>query len=496
MKLPSSLDFERVFLASIIKNPVVIPDYLDHLSDELFHADIHRIICGAVRNQYKEKKTVDPIILSDYLSNIGVRTCEEHDIPDYIQSITSRSAVGGDKIRLYFVDLMKYKIARSAIRQCIEAQNQIQKNINSSVGEIIAIAEKCLTKAVTAAIEDEYTPVDIYDGLDEFVENLSEQINTGGILTPFKTWNRWWGGLTEGDLTVIAAPPKTGKSTILNYIADSAFCKYNSDKEIKVLILDTELETHRVRTRKVSALSGVNESYIKNGSWTKNEELTDKVQGQFSTINRRIGKVKHLYVANVPMPKICSIVKRWRATDTNPDDLCLVVYDYLKITGESVNDSNKEYQVIGEKCDALKHLMSEVRAAGIAAVQTNSDHDVAMSQRIKWFASNIYMFRKKRPEELAEHGEKWGTHVLYPFCLRNQGPDWENEEYVKEQKQGGVTWTTNQLFIESKNFNLKECGTLAEYKKESENCLDIEEPEDYSPRRGKRKPKVVEEDLL
>jgi replicative DNA helicase len=437
------------------------------------------------------------VIISDHVSNIGLKEQDGTDIPDYINSIVRSNSVSADKIELYFKECFKYKIARKAVKACRETELEINKNLNNPVSSIISIVEKGMAKVGTIEIDDEYKPVDIYDGLAEYLENIGESKVAEGVMTPFKTWNRWWGGLTKGDLTVIAAPPKTGKSTILNWIADIPFLNINKGKVIKVLFLDTELETERVRTRKAAALSQINENHFKTGEWMKSSEMSEKVQAQFEKFQKRAnGCFKHIYVKNVPIEKICSIVKRWRLTDTDPTDECIVVYDYLKITGESVTDSNKEYQVMGDKCDTLKHLMSDISAAGVCAIQTNNLKDIAMSQRIKWFASNLFLFTKKTPEELALHGEKFGTHMLIPVELRNQAADWEEEQYIKEQKDNGIVWTKNWLNIEVRNFAMKEVGTGAEVMAEVKKQLDIEEPENDTPPFRKKKIKVEEEELI
>ncbi len=490
MKLPHSLDIERTFLATLIKNPEIIPDYLEHLTDDLFYSDVHRILAGAIRFQFNSKKTVDIVILSDHIANIGLRNYEDMDVPDYIRTISTRNAVSTDKAEVYFKDCFKYKIARSSIQSCRETEILVNKAINGTVADIIEATEKGLTKALTASVEDDYNPVDVYEGMDTFLEDLGESGAKDGVMTPFKTWNRWWGPLTAGDLTVIAAPPKTGKSTILNYLADAPFCRYNAGKTIKVLILDTELESYRIRTRKAAALSNVNECYIKNGKWQNDSEMAEKISSKFPLMKKRAGFVKHLYVANVPIEKICKIVRRWAATETEEDDLRVVIYDYLKITGENISGHNQEWQVLGQKCDTLKHLLSEkgVRAAGIAAVQTNSANDVAASQRIKWFASNIMFFTKKSPEELGAEGEEFGTHYIQPFVLRNQAEDWENEMWVKEQGNKGILYKLNRLNLTVHNFDMKESGTYADFAKKAEEQIDIGEPAKI--------PEVLEEDIL
>jgi len=494
MKIPASYEIERVFLASIIKHPQVIPDYLERLGDDLVHNDVHKIILGSIRHEFKNKKTVDITILANHVTNIGLASQDGTDIPDYIRTIVRMNSVTEDKIDTYFKECYKYKIARAGVISCQNTIKEIHSNLNQPISTIIAAMEKGMALSSTASEEDDDTFVDVYEGLDEMVENIAERETPEGVYLPFKTWNRWWGPLTKGDFHVIVAPPKTGKSTILNWIADAPFILANKDKKIKVLILDTELESFRVRTRKVASMSQVNECYIKDGKWAKSSEMVEKVTSQFPKFSARKGKIYHRYVANIPIDKVCRIIKRWKAVHTDPDDECVVIYDYLKITGEKIDDSNKEYQVMGEKCDTLKHLMAELGLCGVAAVQSNAANDVAMSQRIKWFASNIYLFRRKTSEELAEHGDQFGTHVIQPFALRNQGADWEEEEFVKQEKEKGTVWNPNWLNISVKNFAMKEAGTRADVIEHLKKQIDLEEPDEDKPKRGRKKSSYGDKD--
>jgi len=479
MKLPYSQKVEKHFLASLIRNSAIIPEYIDHLDDSLFYVGTHKTIAQAIKSQFKIHREVNVLLVSEFISNAGLKNQDDSDLPEYVANIVARSSyTEPSEIEAVFKECYKYKVARSALLSCESTKKDILSSINGSVKDVLAAAEKGIVMAGTAYIDEDTTPVDLYDGMPEAVEDASEEGTAIGINTPFKTWNRWWGPLTKGDLTVIAAPAKAGKSTILNYIADVPFCNYNKGKNIKVLVLDTELETYRVRTRKSAALSQVNEYFIKTGKWQRNSEMADKIRKSFDTMKHRQGKVFHQYVANVPIDQVCSIVRRWRATQTDPDDECLIIYDYLKITDEKINDAQKEFQVLGNKCDTLKHLMSEVGASGLAAIQTNASRDVAASQRIKWFASNVLLFYRKDPEVLAEHGEKFGTHALTPFVLRNLGPDWLDEEYVKEQTAAGMTYTTNELFLTVENFALKESGNLQEYTDSQDEQISVDDEGD------------------
>lgn len=478
MKLPFSTEIERVFLATLIAHPETIAEYRNYLSEDLCHNDIHRIIINGIINLFDDKKSVDVVRLCSYISNIGLSDRDDVDVVDYISVIAKKSPVKPGKINDYFKDVYKYYIARKVFSACNDTTQEVASNINSDVATIVSIAEKNLSKCVTAAVEDEYLPVDLYESIAEQIEDFAKNNGSFGIDTPWPTWNRWWGPLTVGDLTVVAAPAKNGKSTFLSEIVETPFLPANRGKNVKILFLDTELETFRVQSRKVSAMTDINEFFIKSGDWKNNPEMKEKVQSALRTLESRKGIVKHMYVANMPIDKISSIIRRWAILDTDPDDMRIVIYDYLKLTGEKKDNSHTEWQILGDKCDALKHLCSEVKACGIAAIQTNQQYDVAASQRIKWFASNILLLKKKDPEELSEHGPKFGTHILKPFEMRNHGPDWVEEEYVKTASQDGILYQKNFLNLKIHNFCITECGTFADIQKEDRDDLDIGEEEE------------------
>ena len=191
--------------------------------------------------------------------------------------------------------------------------------------------------------------------------------------------------------------------------------------------------------------------------------MVDKIRDLWPKYEGRQG-FSHKYVANTPIEDIVSIVRRWAAKTRakhGDDAKLLIVYDYLKLTGEKVSESWKEYQVMGKKADTLKHLCSEVGAAGLAAVQTNASGDVAMAQQIKWFCSNLYILRPKTPEEINEHGPDFGTHNMYAAATRNQGEDAQGFlNFVPiRQANGSVRYEPNFICLHFDHFNVVEKGT-------------------------------------
>ena len=147
-----------------------------------------------------------------------------------------------------------------------------------------------------------------------------------------------------------------GKTT---WLADVCFktAKYN---KVKALYLDTEMTTKEIRFRMAAAISGVPSWYLETGQWRKNENFYQRVKAAESRL-KEDNDFYHMHVSNKSIDQICSLIKRWYYNEVGRGNQCLVVYDYVKLTGEKVGQNWAEYQAIGEKINRLKEVAEEVK---------------------------------------------------------------------------------------------------------------------------------------
>ena len=149
-----------------------------------------------------------------------------------------------------------------------------------------------------------------------------------------------------------------------------------------------------------------------------------------------------MHVSNKSIDQICSLIKRWYY-NVGRGNQCLVVYDYVKLTGEKVGQNWAEYQAIGEKINRLKEVAEEVNSPMLTAMQLNRSAEgsnrvdnnssaISLSDRLQWFAAFVGIFRQKDEDELLldnEYDENgnltrdFGTHKLIPVKSRFQGRD-------------------------------------------------------------------------
>jgi replicative DNA helicase len=274
-----------------------------------------------------------------------------------------------------------------------------------------------------------------------------------------------YGGLRPGELYAWVSRPKHGKSTILSHIASKATI---INPKVSALILDTEMQTEVIKFRIASSITGIPMWYLETGNFRKNKELLAKWNSKKSELSQVQGRVKHLQVSGKPISEIESIIQRWYLGQVGRGNPAVIVYDYIKLTGEA--DKNKqEYQMIGDKVDRLKELSVRINVPILTACQLNRSAEngvddssaISQSDRLQWFAAYVGIFRRKTLEEQAEDGAQFGTHKMIELASRYQGQHAHgHSDLVRVMVNNRVEYRKNFISFNVENFNVEERGTL------------------------------------
>lgn len=458
-------EIERACLAGFLKWPKNISDYLGLLSPSHFYNRIHAAIYSAITNLFKEIGNVDQIMVAEKLSAIGLTRFEDLNILDYIESLSYMN-VKEEVIGQYVANILKYNYARKVDTALDTSKKELRSNIDQPLGSLVNIVDRTLEEAGTENIADEDKPIDVFTTMPYRLIEWAENPKPMFLKTPFDVFTKMYGGFSFGDLYVIAAGPKVGKSTMVNYFAyEVAGLPENN---CLALVLDTELETDRIIARNLSSLSGVNEYKIKTGKFLNNISDKNKVFSALNSLEKYQGKVHHKYVANKSIDEVISIARRWYAQNVKNGENVLIVYDYLKSTQENIGSAFQSFELLGMKTDKLKKLASELpRTACLTAVQTNRQNQAAMSSQIEWFCSNMYRLEKKSPEEITASGKDFGTHKLIEVRARVQGEEAAGaDNYILKKTAEGNEYVENYINFKIENFKVTECGTALDmYKK-------------------------------
>ncbi len=465
-----SQEIERSCLSSMFNFSDKVIDFIPHITEEHFYFQPHRVLFLTVKNLIMAGSHVDSIIVAEKLTAIGVSKVDDIDIIDYISVLQRLDSINVDSIGQYFQILQKYFNARQLVNTSNRIQDFVVKNISKTSQELMFGAEKIFADKINAFSSDN-EPMDLFAGLMEEVENRGNEPREDGVVPPYNNYKRLYGNFLKGALYIWAAAAKSGKSTLLLDILK----KTCDGKKVRGLYLDTELTYEQQRLRLVSSMSGVPEFYIRYGKFRLDKEMYRKVREIWPIVEKMLNSIHHIYIGGKDFQEVISIIRRWYYKNIQDGVSGLVVFDYLKLSGEKMDDANKEYQIIYDKANKLKELAQELQVPILGAIQTNGDGDIAMSKRVRWIVDMLAIFKKKSTEELQLYGDRFGSHSMCITESRFQGEDTMGFADLVKFPDGKY----HRMFLNFNidNFNLEERGNASDVAEFMKTVVDLDEEE-------------------
>jgi replicative DNA helicase len=441
--------------------------------DDIYSEDslLRRTILSLIRQAVEkgEGESVDAMIIAQRLEGLGIKFDEEIPVGQFVESLALRNVPEGSVYKAA-VELKKLSLRRKLLDAMERASEKLKKaDRSASLVELEEIVDKEINSQMNVFDSGENAPSNIYEKMESVIEERGNNpVTDFGMLGPFPTVNKIYGSLVrEGNVTVICARAKGGKSTLAmdytTYVAD----KYDVD----VLHLDNgEMSEQELIFRQASSLSGVPLYLLETGKWRNaGEEIVNKVR----SVWKRIKKLRFYYycVGGMPADEMVAFAKRFYYNKVGRGKRMIISFDYLKTTGQ--------WQVVGEIVDKFKKLIAkeivfdnkpmvsmftsvQSNRSGIVTNKkkeniTDDESVVSLSDRIIQYCSHMFLLRKKTMDEILEDGEQFGTHKLICFAARHLGEDVSGE---LEPVKIGDKLEKNCIFLEFSNFRISEKGDL------------------------------------
>jgi replicative DNA helicase len=362
-----------------------------------------------------------------------------------------------ENVRTWGAQIRKLQVGRLLRDQLREAAMTLEDiKGTESIEAILGIAENVVFDFSSLLHNDETsTPTLIGEGLMEYLDALeANPVDIVGISSGMPYYDQAiGGGFRRKTVSLIGARPKTGKSMLAANIG----MHVASNIDMPVLYLDTEMvkEDHWSRMLPNLCLdfgAQVTINELETGQYSKNTFKQGKVREAARKIAGHDGQkpmpFHYLNVSGKPFEEIISIMRRWvtKVVGFNDDGTrkdCLIVYDYLKMmSGDGLNDSMKEYQVLGFMMTAMHNFTVRHDVPILSFIQLNRDgidrestDIIAGSDRILWLVTNFTVYKLKSPEEIADTGPQHGNRKLVPISARH-GEGLDPGDYINVNFQG------------------------------------------------------------
>lgn len=462
LEILSNIQLERTCLGGLINHPQTLVE-LDNLYDKDFSNHVHKVIFSVLKQMVLKGDKIEKVVLAQKIIEIGIRFFEEIDIYTYIED-ASFSQIQPKGILEISKELTKLRIKREIYENANAIQNYIKNSKDDSINKIIAQCDKIYNEKINT-YESEEEPLDLFSEAENIINDRVKNPIKPGILSPFPIFNEMFGGFRDG-ISAICGRAKNNKSTVLLNVGFGAILK---DLNLSVLYLDTELKAYDHVFRSMAALSQIHTKFLEEGTWIKNKELAGRLNNSWKISNQLKKKLYHQYVGNRSIEEISSIIRKWYLSKVGRGNPGLIIFDYIKIGNEKLSNYNNETQELGRKINTLNELSHKMSVPILSSMQLNrsaiidqrdDEAAISMTDRLSWFANGVFIFRKKRTDEISEEGIEFGTHKLIPVVTRYQGNS-DLLDFVEiSNDHGKRKWKQNFINFNFSNFLLEERGTL------------------------------------
>ena len=429
---------EKAVISGIMRHGIdAYVDVQSLINEETFTVDHNKVIYKCLEKLLTTSTKVD---LTSILSS-----AKQLDLYEYIERAEVLKHI--KHLMHYNVELENVRNHATKIRK-LQFSREIQEELRTiylelgqvdgdeNISEILAVPENKIQNIALKYIrEDRSTPQLIGKNLSEYVENLKKnEVKDPGISTGYPTFDKAiGGGLRRQCVDLIGARAKAGKSTIADNIALSV-----ANREIPVLVLDTEMNTEDHWNRLLANISDIPINDISSSRFTDTEDKIEKVDDAAQKL--KATPFHYINISGRPFEETLSITRRWLLKEVGYDENgrmkdCLIIYDYLKLmSSESINNNVAEFQALGFQITQLHNFCVEFDVPCLSFVQLNRDgitketeDAVSGSDRLIWLCTSFSIFKHKTEEEIAADGGATvgGNRKLIPVVSRH-GPGLEN----------------------------------------------------------------------
>jgi replicative DNA helicase len=392
----------------------------------------HKYIFMAMNYLYSKNVKPSPMAIMEMLTSKQAKDeVEKLGGLEYL-TLLEESYVSEDNLSIFSQKILQaytrknlYNISKDIIDFVISDDSEVMNPM-----ELVGFAESKINDLVlnTNSKDEVYKMGDETDAVLDERANSPEQIP--GLEVGWELYDTYTNGAQPGDLVVLVAESKTGKSvTLTNWATKLAIVD-----RIPVLYIDTEMNHREQEDRILANLSGIPHTEIVSGTYvldTVNGDKDDKIERlKRAKQMLKAGAYYHVYMPHFTSEKVSSLVKKYQMQH----GIQAVFFDYIKVPSSSAGGSRymQEFQQLGFFASSLKDIAGTLGIPVFSAAQANRDElgntnkdakSIGGSYRILQLASKLMFLTNKSDEQIAKEGFNNGNQVLSIKYQRNGQSD-------------------------------------------------------------------------
>jgi len=353
--VPHSDEIERAVIGAMLLSNKNILKAIELIPPEAFYNPRNKLIYEAVLKLFEKNRSIDLIILTDYLSSHS--QLEDAGGSFYLAQIAASVSNSANFEEYAHILLEKY-IKRSLIdasERIIEASmdesSDALEEIDNAEAKIFEIAERRLKKNFSTM---KNLASDAYSIIQMMRKN---DIDSLQVVTGFNDLDHLLGGLHKSDLIILAARPSMGKTALALSIAKNAAYKQKN----AVGFFSLEMTANQLVTRLISSESEVDQHKIIKGVISNEED---------KKIVESLGLLSNLpiYIDDSPSLSVMELRAKARRLKIEKD-IKIIIIDYLQLMNAPKSETReREISYISR---SLKQLAKELDIPVLALAQLN-----------------------------------------------------------------------------------------------------------------------------
>lgn len=356
-QLPQNLEAERSVLGSILLLPEVFDEVAIILRPEDFYDDSNRCIYQHLLEMHNDGKQIDALLLRERLLKAG--KYESVGGAAYLAELGEQVSTAAHAE--YYAHIVSDK---SVVRSLIHAGTDIVHDAyepSREPREVLSRAEERIFSVLES--RDYGAPATISEVLLEAMERIEARIDhttPSGLLTGFIDLDKIIGGLQNSELSVLAARPSMGKTSLAMNIAEHV--AMNKEAPAPVLFVSLEMSAVELGDRLLCSYARIDGYRLRNGI-LKPEELK-KLAHESAELSRA-----PIFIDDSPSRTVTEIGANARRLKRR-EDLRLVIIDYLQLIEPDRHGDPRQEQV-AKIARRLKGLARELSIPVLCLAQLN-----------------------------------------------------------------------------------------------------------------------------
>ncbi len=355
--LPCNLEAERSVLGAILLDDKSIHVVLGSLRTDDFYLESHRRIFGKMTALAADATAIDMVTLKNELQRSD--ELESAGGAAYLASLTDGMprAVNVE----HYAQIIKEK---ATLRRLIQVSNEIMARSyqnEEQAGDILQDIERSVFEIANRQFQSGFGSIaPMVDAVYKEIEKVSNRKTmVTGVETGFTRFDQMTAGLHPADLTIVAARPGLGKTSLCLNIAQHVALK----KHQCVGIFSLEMSRVQLVKRLLCAEAEIDSHKVNTGFLNKDD---------WGKLGRAAGSLSQakIFIDDTAAMSITEVRSKARRLSLE-HGVDLLIVDYLQLMSGTNQRYENRTQEISQISRGLKSLAKEINIPVIAISQLN-----------------------------------------------------------------------------------------------------------------------------